>query len=90
MEVYSEVENDASNTYLDDTIAGITREKYEGLYHNMQMVYYIEEEKDVDRSDLISKGIFKPTSGNAIKRLRVCQETHTTTNVFQNAVVTLK
>ena len=34
------------------------------------MVRHIEDEKDADRSHLIDMGVFKPSSGNATKRLK--------------------
>ena len=47
----------------------------------MQMVRHVEEEVDTDRSDLIQMEMFKPTSGNAKKWLRILQEMHTSKNV---------
>ncbi len=56
------VENDAND------IATTRREHYEPGY-DIQMVCHIEGEKNVDRSDLINMGVFKPTTKNAIKWL---------------------
>lgn len=49
-----------------------------------------EEEEDADRGDLIDMGIFKPTSGNATKRLRMRQETRGTTRATKTAEAALK
>ena len=86
MEVYSELENDAGDAYPGDATTGTAWEVHEGPHHNMQMVRHMEEEEDADRSDLIQMGVFKPTSGNATKRLRIWQETRTS----KNAKATLK
>ena len=74
MEVYSEVENDAGDAgdaYPYDATAGTSGQEHDHPGYNMQMVCYIEEEKDADRVDLINMGVFKPTSGNATKWLRM-------------------
>ncbi len=65
MEVYNEVENDAP-----DAPAGTTKG-----HHGLQMVRHVEEEEEADRNQLIDMGVFKPTSGNAAKRLRMRHET---------------
>lgn len=49
----------------------------------MQMVRHVDEEEDADRSELINMGVFKPTSGNATKRLRMRQETRGTTRIAE-------
>ena len=54
------------------------------------MVRHIEEEEDADRSDLIDMGVFKPTSGNATKRLRMRQETREATRTTKTVEATLK
>ena len=91
MEVYTEVENDACDAYPHDaTAAGTAGYEHEEPGYNMQMVRHIEEEEDADRSDLINMGVFKPTSGNATKRLRVRQETRGRTRITQTAEATLK
>ena len=54
------------------------------------MVRHVEEEEDADRSQLIDMGVFKPTSGNATKRLRMRQETRGTTSTDKTAEATLK
>ena len=71
MEVYSEVENDAGDAYPYDATAGTAGQEHEHPGYNMQMVRHVEEEEDADRGDLIDMGVFKPTSGNATKRLRM-------------------
>ena len=73
MELYNEVENDAGDAYPYNATA--TGTEYDEPDHNMQMVCHREEEEDADRGELIEIGVFKPTSGNATKRLRMCQET---------------
>ena len=60
----------------DATAAGT---EYDEPDHNMQMVRHREEEEDADRGGLIEMGVFKPTSGNATKRLRMRQDTRGTT-----------
>lgn len=60
--------NDADNAYLYDTTAG---REHDELCHNMQMVCYIKEEKNVNRNNLIDMSIFKLTTGNAMKQLRI-------------------
>lgn len=37
----------------------------------MQILRYMEEENDEKRSNLINKGVFKPTSDNIAKNLGV-------------------
>ena len=54
------------------------------------MVRHIEEEEDADRSHLIDMGVFKPTSGNATKRLRMRQETREATRTTKTAEATPK
>ena len=91
MKVYTKVENDAGDAYSDEaTAAGTAGYKYEEPGYNMQIVRHIKKEEDVDRSDLINMGVFKPTSGNATKRLRVRQETRGRTRITQTAEATLK
>lgn len=83
MEGYSEVENDAST--------GTAKEQEHGEpYQHLQMVRRIEEEEETDRNQLIDMGIFKPTSGNATKRLRMRQETREATTTDKTAEATLK
>ena len=79
MEVYNEVENDAGDAYPYDATAGTAGHEHEEPGYNMQMVCHIEEEENADRDELIELGVFKPTSGNATKRLRTRQETRGTT-----------
>ena len=74
IEVYSEAENDAGDagdTYPCNATAGISGQEHDPPGYNMQMVRHIEEKEDEDRGDLIDMGGFKPTSGNATKRLRM-------------------
>ena len=52
----------------------------------MQIVRHMEEKDAADRSNLIQIGVFKPTSGNAMKQLRIWQEMRTS----KNAKATLK
>ena len=85
MEVYNEGENDAGDAYPHDATAGTAGHghEHEGPNYDMQMVRHIEEdieedieeEDDANRGDLVGMGVFKPTSGNATKRLRVRQGT---------------
>jgi len=93
MEGYNEVENnanDACDAYNDATAGTAKGREHEEPHHNLQMVRHIEEEEDADRSHLIDMGVFKPTSGNATKRLRMRQETRGTTRTSQTAEATLK
>ena len=91
MEVYNEVDNDAGDAYPHDAIAaGIAEYEHEEPGYNMQMVCHIEEEEDADRSDLIDMGVFKLTSRNATKRLRVRQETRERTRTAKTAEAALK
>ena len=71
MGMYNEIENDAVDVYLHDATAGVAGHEHKGPNYDMQMVQHIEEEEDVDRGDLVGIGVFKPTSGNATKRLKV-------------------
>ena len=90
MEVYNEVENDANDAgdaYPHDATAG---REHDEPGHNMQMVRHIEEEENADRSDLIDMGVFKPTTGNATKRLRMRQETREPTRNAKTTEATLK
>ena len=69
MEVYNDVESDAGDTYpYDATVGTAAGHEYEQPDYNMQMVW---EEENADRGDLIDMGVFKPTSGNATKQLRM-------------------
>ena len=79
MEVQNEFKQDAGNAYLYDTTAGAAGYKYKEPNYNMQIVRHMEEEEDADRGNLIDMGVFKPTSGNATKRLRMRQQTRKTT-----------
>ena len=90
MEVYNEVENDAGDAYPYDATIGTARHEHDGPDYNMQMVRHIEEEDDADRGDLIDMGVFKSTSGNATKRLRMRQEMRATTRTSKTAEATLK
>ncbi len=56
----------------------------------MQMGRYIEEEENADRSDLIDMRVFKPTTGNATKRLRMRQETRESIRNAKTTEATLK
>ena len=78
--MYSRLENDAGDAYPGNATAGTAWEKCEGSHHNMKMVRYIEEKEDADRSNLIQIGVFKLTSRNATKRLKIWQETHAPKN----------
>lgn len=87
MEVYNEVENDAGDAYPRDATAGHEDDE---PGHSMQMVRHMEEEENADRSDLIDMGVFKPTTGNATKRLRMRQETREPTRDAKTTEATLK
>lgn len=81
------MENDAGDTYPYDAI---TR-KYDKPGHNMQIVCHsIEEEENGNRTNLINTGVFKPTTGNAIKRLQMRQETRVSTTNTQITEAILK
>lgn len=54
------------------------------------MVCHVKEEKEVDRNQLVDMGVFKLTSGNATKRLRMKQETRGTTRADRTAEAILK
>lgn len=54
------------------------------------MVSYIDEEENADKSQLVDLEIFKPTSGNATKRLRMRQETQGATRTGKNTEAILK
>ena len=92
MEGYNEVENDAGDAYLyNDATAATAKGREHGLPgHNLQMIRHVEEEEDVDRSQLVDIGVFKPTSGNATKRLRLRQATRETARTDKNKEDTLK
>lgn len=92
MEMYNEVKNDAGDAYLYDatTDAETAREKYNKLDYNMQIVCHMEEEENAKISDLISMKVFKPTSGNVTKRLRMRQEMRGPIKISTTAEATLK
>lgn len=91
MEVYNEVENDAGDAYPHDATAADTAEReYDEPDHNMQIIRHMEEEENADRSDLIDMGVFRPTSGNATKRLGMRQEARETTRNTKTTEATLK
>ena len=54
---------------------GAIRFKFGELHHNMRMICHVKAEDKANQNQLINMGIFKPTSGNATKRLRMRQET---------------
>lgn len=56
----------------------------------MQMVRHIEDEEDADRGNLIDMGVFKPTSENVTKWLRMQQETRGITRATKAAKAALK
>ena len=90
MEGYDDVENDAFDAYNDATTGAAGGQEHEEPRHNLQMVCHIEEEEEADRNQLVDMGVFKPTSGNATKRLRMRQETRETTRAGKTAEATLK
>ena len=90
MEGYNDVENDAFDAYNDATTGAAGGQEYEEPRHNLQMVCHVEEEEEADRNQLVDMGVFKPTSGNATKRLRMRQETRETTRAGKTAEATLK
>ena len=59
-------------------------------HHNLQIVRHVEIEEEADRNQLIDMGVFKQTSGNATKRLRVRQETREATRNGKTAEATLE
>ena len=90
MEGYNEVENDAYDAYDDATAGTAKGREHEVPHHNLQIVRHVEEEEDADKTQLIDMGVFKPTSGNATKRLRMRQKTRGTTRTDKTAEATLK
>lgn len=90
MEGYDDVENDAFDAYDDATAGTAGRQEHEEPRDNLQMVRHVEEEEEADRNQLVDMGVFKPTSGNATKRLRMRQETRGTTRAGKTAEATLK
>lgn len=90
MEGYNNVENDAFDVYNDATAGTAGKQKHEEPRNNLQMVCHIKEEKEADRNQLVDMGVFKPTSTNATKRLRIRQETRGTTRAGRTAEVILK
>lgn len=90
MEGYNDVENDAGDAYPHDASVGTAGQELEEPQYNMQIVHHIEEEENVDRNKLIDMGVFKPTSGNTTKRLRMRQETQGATRTGKNAEGTVK
>lgn len=54
------------------------------------MVRHVEEEEEADRGQWIDMGVFKPTSRNAMKRLRMKQEARGTTRAGKTTEATLK
>lgn len=54
------------------------------------MVCHVKEKEDVDRIQLISMRIFKPTSENLTKRLSIRQEARRTTSTKKNTKAILK
>lgn len=51
--MYSNWENNMDDAYLGNATAKSAWEKYEIPYYNIQMVRYIEVEKNADRNNLI-------------------------------------
>lgn len=56
MKMYNKLGNDAGDTYLYNAIAGIAGREHEEPGYNMQMIYHIRGEKNVDRDDLCKRG----------------------------------
>lgn len=49
------------------TIKTTKRREYKELYHNLQIICYIKEEKDADQTWIIIIGFYKLNSRNLIK-----------------------
>lgn len=90
MDVYNEVENDVGDAYPYNTTAKVSEHKSEELDQNVQIVCHVKKEEDANRSELIDMGVFKPTSRNATKRLRMQQKTYGTTKTTITAEAALK
>ena len=88
--MYNKFEDDTGHVYLYDATPGAAGYKHEEPNYNMQMVCHIEEEEDADGGNLINIGVFKPTSGNETKWLRMQQETRRTTKTMKVAKTPLK
>lgn len=71
IEIYNEVRNDMGNVYLYNAITRTAKYKHDKSNYNMQIICHIKKEDNADKSDLINMGIFKPKSGNAVKRLKM-------------------
>lgn len=85
------MENNVGDMYLYDvTVDRRTRYKYNEPGHNIYMLCHIEEEKNADWSDLINIRVFKSISRNAIKRLKIRQETCELTRNAIKITATLK
>lgn len=75
----------------DTTVDGRTGYKYNEPGHNIYgMLCHIEEEENADWSDLINIGVFKSISRNAIKWLKIRQETCELTRNATKITATLK
>lgn len=83
--MYNKVGNDAGDAYPCDATAGTAGHEHEEPEYNMQMVRHIKDEENADRDELVDLGVFKPTTGNATKRLRMRQETRGTTRATTRA-----
>lgn len=90
MEGYNEIENDVYNAFNDVTTGTAKGRKHEERHHNMQIVCHIEEKDDVERNQLIDIGVFKLTSGNARKQLRMRQKMRETISTNKITEATLK
>ena len=71
MEEYNMIENDAGDAYPYDATTGTLRQEHKHLGYKIQMVHHIVEEEYADRGDLIDMEVFKLTSGDATKCLRM-------------------
>lgn len=72
------MENNPFDMYNNVTTSTTQKQKHEEPPHNLQIVDYIEEENEADKSQLVNKRIFKSISGNATKGLRIRQKRHGT------------
>lgn len=84
------MQNDAINAY-NNAIAKTARgQEHKEPRHNLQIICHIKNEEEAYKNQLMDMGIFKPTSGNAIKRPKIKQEMYKTIKTAQIVEATLK
>ena len=87
---YNKIENNIFDTFNDKTAKTANRQEYKKSRHNLQIVFHLEEEKNTNKSQLIDIRVFKLTSKNTTKLLKMRQDIYGTIKVGKTLKTTLK